>query len=63
MEETSLLSKAMGKREAILVKKKVSSLRMMGPTRRMVTAPLITWQFAPGLEGAHESEEGMQKEV
>ncbi len=49
------LSNAMGKREAILARKRVSSFGEIGPVRRMVIAPLITWQFLPEVEGVQVS--------
>jgi hypothetical protein len=53
--DVSLSSNAMGKREAILARKRVSSFGEIGPVRRMVIAPLITWQFLPEVVGAQVS--------
>ena len=61
--EASVSSKAMGKREAILVKKRDSSLEAMGPRRRMVMAPLMTWQFVPGVVEVQVSDKKKQVQV
>jgi hypothetical protein len=53
--DMSLSSNAMGKREAILARKRVSSFGEIGPVMRMVIAPLITWQFLPEVEGVQVS--------
>lgn len=53
--DMSLSSNAMGKREAILARKRVSSVAEIGPVRKMVIAPLITWQFLPEVDGVQVS--------
>lgn len=57
MEETFVSFNVRGKREAILAKRRVSSLVVMGPLRRIVRAPLTTWQFVPAVEEVQVSDE------
>jgi len=61
--EASVSSKAMGKREAILAKRRNSSLEAMGPRRRMVMAPLMTWQFAPEVVEVQVSDKKRQVQL
>ena len=49
-----------GKREAILAKRRDSSLGVMGQWRRMVRAPRMIWQVVPGVVEVHVSEGEVQ---